>query len=235
MKEIICHNQKELDAAVKLKDVEIIFKDTTEWLSVSGNATIQSVSDNATIRYVSGNATIRYVSGNATIQYVYDNATIRVFSPAVTIESCCLMAVIIMTDCVCKIKKKTKTVTVIKNKVAEYDKKSFCEIYHSNLIDKDTIKLYKSVRPDNHKDFHSNKIKYKDEVVCPDFDNSVDRECGGGLHLSPLPQLALSFNKGLLLECAVKLKDFVVFPENISKVRCSKVTVLGEYKGENYV
>ena len=244
MKEIICHNQKELDAAVKLKDVEIIFKDTTEWLSVSGNATIRSVSDNATIRYVSGNATIRYVSGNATIQsvsgnatiqYVYDNATIRVFSPAVTIESCCLMAVIIMTGCVCKIKKKTKTVTVIKNKVAEYDKKSFCEIYHSNLIDKDTIKLYKSVQPDNHKDFHTNSITYKGEVICPDFDKSPDIECGHGLHLSPLPHLALSFNEGLLLECAVKLKDFVIFSGNISKVRCSKVTVLGKYKGDHNV
>ena len=311
MKEIICRTQKELDAAVKLKDVEIIIRDTTEWVSVSGNATIQSVSDNATIQYVSDNATIQYVydnatiqsvsgnatikyvydnatiqsvydnatiqsvSGNATIKYVYDNATIKsvysnatikyvydnatiqsvysnatiqsvsgnatiqsvsgnatiqVYSEQVTIESCCLMAVIIMIGCVCEIKNKTKTVTVIKNKVATYNKKSFCQIYQENMIDKTTIKLYKSVRKDNHKDFYTNSIEYKGEVTCPDFKENKEQECGNGFHLSPLPHLALSYNDGLLLECAVKLWDFVVYPQNITKVRCQKVTVLGEYK-----
>ena len=203
MKEIICRTQKELDAAVKLKDVEIIIRDTTEWLSVSGNATIQSV---------------------------YGNATIKIYSAQVTIESCCLMAVIIMIGCVCQIKKKTKSVTVIKNKVATYNKKSFCQIYQENMIDKTTIKLYKSVRKDNHKDFYTNSIEYKGEVTCPDFKENKEQECGNGLHLSPLPHLALSYNEGLLLECAVKLWDFVVYPQNITKVRCQKVTVLGEYK-----
>jgi hypothetical protein len=230
MKEIICHSQKELDAAVKIKDAIIIIKDTTEWVDVYGNANIQSVSDNATIQSVSGNATIQSVYGNATIQSVYGNATIKIFSPDITIESGCLFAVIIMIGCVCKIKKKTKTVTVIKNKKSKYDKKSFCHIYHANLIDKETIKLYKSVQPSDHTDFYTGKIKYEGEVTCPDFDKSTDRVCGGGLHLSPLPHLALSFNQGLLLECAVKLKDFVVCSDDITKVRCKKVTVLGEYK-----
>jgi hypothetical protein len=140
------------------------------------------------------------------------------------------MAVIVMIGCVCKIKKKTKTVTVIKNKIATYDKKSFCQIHHQNMINKDTIKLYKSVREDNQKDFYSNSIEYKGEVACPDFVGNVEQECGNGLHLSPTPGMALSYNDGLVLECAVKLKDFVVFSENITKVRCKKVTVLGKYK-----
>lgn len=224
MNEIIVHTQKELDAAIKIFNVNknyIVIKNTTEWLSVSGNATIQSVY---------GNATIQSVYDNATIKSVYDNATIKIFSATVTIESCFMLAVIIMIGCACKIKKKTKTVTVIKNKIAEYNKKSFCQIYQDNFIDKDTIKLYKSVRPDSKKDFHSNTIKYEGEVSCPDYDESPSRECGGGLHLSPLPHLALSFNQGLLLECAVKIKDFVVYSKDILKVRCKKVTVIGEYK-----
>ena len=77
---------------------------------------------------------------------------------------------------------------------------------------------------------YTNKIKYEGDVICSDFDKDTERECGGGLHLSPLPELALSFNNGTVLECAVKIKDFVVYSRNIQKVRCSKVTVLGVVK-----
>ena len=210
MKEIIVHTQRELDLAVKEKDVEIIIRDTTEWLSVYDNATIQSVYDNATIKYV------------------YGNATIKIYSPDVTILNAVMYAVIIMIGCVCKLKKKTKTVSVIKNKIAEYTKKDFTDIYGT---DKDgNLTLYKSVNPQNDSDFHTGKIKYQGTVICPDWDNDKNRQCGGGLHLSPLPHLALSYNQGKLLECKVNKKDFVVYPRDISKVRCKKVTVIGEYK-----
>ncbi len=94
------------------------------------------------------------------------------------------------------------------------------------------IILYKSVRSDNNKDFYTNTIEYKvgSEVKCPDFDPSINRECGGGLHLSPSPMLALSFNRGKVLKCSVKLKDIVVYPHNTMKVRCKAVKVLEEYK-----
>jgi len=197
MKEIIVSTQKELDAAVKKKDCYIVIKNTTEWINVSGNATIKT------------------------------------FSATVTIESALMLSVIIMIGCVCKIKRKSKTVTVIKNKIATHTKQTFKDVYSGNMLNNDTIKLYKSVRPDNHKDFHSNTIEYKLGVVeCPDWDASTEIECGNGLHLSPLPELALSFHDGLLLECTAKLKDIVVYPHNIKKVRCKKVTVIGEYKAD---
>jgi hypothetical protein len=132
-----------------------------------------------------------------------------------------------MIGCVCKIKRKSKTVTVIKNPVAKYTKKDFLDIYgqdkNGNVI------LYKSVR-ENLKDFHTNTIEYTGTVTCLDWDGDKNRQCGGGLHLSPLPELALSYNQGKLLKCIVNKKDFVVYPEDITKVRCKKVTVLGEYK-----
>jgi hypothetical protein len=166
--------------------------------------------------------------GNSTVT-AYDNSTVRAYDDYVSITAF-MLAVIIMIGCVCKIKK-SKTVQVIKNKIAQYDKKTFIHIHKDNLLDKDTIKLFKSVRKDNRKDFHSNTIKYEGEVTCPDFNPSKEIECGQGLHLSPYPELALDYSPdGLVLECAVKLKDFVVYPENITKVRCRKVTVLGEYK-----
>jgi hypothetical protein len=64
-------------------------------------------------------------------------------------------------------------------------------------------------------------------VECPDFDSNPERECGGGLHLSPTPTLALSFNTGKLLKCEVMPEDVVVHKHGIEKVRVRKVKVLG--------
>ncbi len=110
----------------------------------------------------------------------------------------------------------------------EYDITSFTGIYKDNLIGKSKITLYKSVNPDTLCDFYTGKIKYAGTVTCPDFDPNPERECGGGLHLSPTPELAMSFNRGKVLKCEVALKDIVVFGRNIDKVRCRKVTVTGE-------
>ena len=237
MKEIIVTTQSELDAAVKVKDVEIVVKDTKEALHVYGNATIQyvydnatiqCVYDNATIQCVYGNATIKRVYGNATIQHVYDNATIQCYSAAVTIEVAAICAVIIMVGCVCKIKRKTKTVSVVKTKQAgNYTKKDFIDIYGE---EDGIVTLYKSVNPDTLCDFYTGKVKYQGTVICPDWDNDKKKQCGGGLHLSPLPHMALKYNEGKLLKCKVHRKDFVVYPHDITKVRCKKVTVIGEYK-----
>jgi len=194
------------------------------------NSTVTAC-DNSTVR-ACDNSTVR-AYGNSTVT-ACDNSTVTACDNSVTIEAALMLAVIIMIGCVCKIKRKSKTATVIKNKIATHTKQTFKDVYSDNLIDKDTIKLYKSVRPDNHKDFHSNTIEYKLGVVeCPDWDPSADIECGNGLHLSPLPELALSYNNGLLLACTAKLKDIAVYPHNITKIRCKKVTVIGEYKKAN--
>ena len=98
------------------------------------------------------------------------------------------------------------------------------------MIDKKHIKLFKSVNPDTLCDFHTGKIKYNGIVTCPDFDSTPERECGGGLHLSPTPEMALSYNNGKVLECKVAIKDIVIYGKDIKKVRCSKVEVIGEVK-----
>jgi hypothetical protein len=95
---------------------------------------------------------------------------------------------------------------------------------------KKDIILYKSVQSTNHTDFYTGKIKYTGTVECPDFDPDETRQCGGGLHLSPTPELALSYNNGIILKCRVAVKDIAVYGLNITKVRCKKVTVIGEYE-----
>ena len=225
MKEIICSTQKELDSALKEKDVIVIIQNTKTEVFIYDNSTVTAYG-NSTVRAY-GNSTVTAYD-NSTVR-AYDNSTVRAYDNYVSIEAF-MLAVVIMIGCVCKIKK-SKTVQVIKNKIAQYDKKSFVQIHKENILDKDTIKLFKSVRKDNRKDFYTNSIKYDGEVTCPDFNPSKEIECGEGLHLSPYPELALDYSPdGLVLECAVKIKDFVVYTHNITKVRCKKVTVLGENK-----
>ncbi len=155
------------------------------------------------------------------IQSVYGNA--------VKIERLCQQSVCISVGCKIKIKHKDKTATYLVKEVATHDIDSFINIY--GLKKKNNcIELFKSVNPETKCDFYTGKIKYADKktVVCPDFDPNPMRECGGGLHLSPTPELALSFNDGLVKKCRVNIKDIVVYKHNITKVRCKKVYVISK-------
>ena len=128
-----------------------------------------------------------------------------------------------------KIGKRHKTATVIKTpKSLIHTRESFFDRLESDK--KGTVILYKSVNPENGCDYRTGKIKYEGIVKCPDFDPNPERECGGGLHLSPTPGTALSYHQGQLLKCRVKKKDIVVNKHNITKVRCREVEVLGPLK-----
>jgi len=122
---------------------------------------------------------------------------------------------------------KDQTATLINAPRVLYDKESFLGIYKQNIQDDGRILLYKAVK-DNNTDFCSGSISYIGIVECPDWDPNPDRECGGGLHLSPTPELANSFNRGKILSCLVSPDDFIVYPRSIDKVRCRKVEVLDE-------
>ena len=87
--------------------------------------------------------------------------------------------------------------------------------------------LYKSVQ-DDHTDFYTGKIKYEGTVECPDWDPDCNRKCGGGLHLSPIPEAALRYNQGKVLKCLVHPDNLVVYATDISKVRCRLVEVVWE-------
>ena len=128
-----------------------------------------------------------------------------------------------------KLPKKDKTATVIKRKLVEYNLDSFVDIFNLNP-ENDSVILYKTVNKETGCDFRTNSLKYEGTVICPDFDSSKDRECGGGLHLCATPEGAINFANGAykLLKCRVKLKDIVVYGKSIEKVRCRQVEVLGE-------
>ncbi len=161
---------------------------------------------------------------------LWGNSSGKAQDQSVTIERLLEQATLICIDKKCKVQKKDKTTKIIVSPRVTYNIKSFCDIYQENMESKKEIILYKSVRPESHKDFYSNSIKYENEVICPDFDTAETRQCGGGLHLSPTPELAQSYNQGIVLKCIVAVKDIVVYGLDITKVRCRKVKVLGEMK-----
>jgi hypothetical protein len=193
---------------------------------VGDSATIRDVRDSATIRYVGGSATIRDVGGSATIQYAKENATAIIRCDNVKIEAWHSVTIICQ-DCKPTIKRHGTSVTVVRTKTFQHSLKSFCAMYGSGSK---PLTLYKSVRPDTGCDHYTGKIKYEGIVECPDFDPNKNRQCGGGLHLSPTPEDALRYHDGKVLICEVAREDIVVYPTDVTKVRCRKVKVIGEWK-----
>jgi hypothetical protein len=248
MKEIIVTTQKEMDLVGKEQGVEIVIKNTKEVIFIYGNSTVRAYGnstvrayDNSTVRAYDnstvracGNSTVR-AYGNSTVRAygnstvtAYDNSTVTAYDNYVTFDAILMFAVVIMIGCICKVKRKSKTAHIIKTKIKnQYTKKDFIDLYGNGGKE---ITLYKSVNPNNSCDFYSGKIQYTGTVECPDWDNDQNKQCGNGLHLSPLPEMALKYNEGKLLVCKANIKDFVVYPYDITKVRCKKVTVIGEYK-----
>jgi len=95
-----------------------------------------------------------------------------------------------------------------------------------------SIILYKIVNND-YCDFYTGTIKYEvgKETICHDWSNE-DKECGNGLHLSPIPEFAMEYHQGKILKCKVRLEDIKVYSKCnfANKVRCKKVFVMEEVK-----
>ena len=221
MKTIEITNQKEWDA---LPDS---FKEETE-IIITGEIYEITHKENA-LFYIVEKAKIQGVWGNATVQRVGGNATVKIFSSSATIKKALQECVIIYQDCTPNLPKNVPN--LIRTKGAVHTIESFAEFYE-DLVKGTKMTLYKSVNPETECDFYTGRIHYKDgATVRPEhFDPSNDRECGDGLHLSPTPEMALSYNKGKVKVCKVAIKDIVVYSENITKVRCAKVKVIGDYK-----
>lgn len=249
MDTVFIRNQKELDAVDPNDKIKVIIdapsielfsiSKTYYWLDIKGQSVIQHVSDSATIQHVYGSAAIRYVSGSAAIQYIYGSATIQSVYGSATIGSVCGSAnigvaggnsVIIADHKKIKIKTKHKAQVVYRSQErCSIGAKDFAEIM-GITVTRGSVCLFKSVNPQNHMDFYTGEIKYKGVVKCPDFDPDPSIQCGKGLHLSPTPEFALSYNQGKVLKCRVALKDIAVFSEDLTKVRCRRVKVIGEHK-----
>ena len=202
-------------------------------VSACGSSTVRAY-DSSTVRAY-GSSTVS-ACGSSTVS-AYGSSTVSacgnsmtaILSALVVVSKICQYAVVCLDGVKVKLPKKDKTATVIKREIALHDINSFVDFWGLEVKNKSVI-LYKSVNKDTGCDFRTGRIKYEGEVICPDFDPSKERECGGGLHLCATPDGALSFADGpaKLLKCKVLLKDIVVFGKNIQKVRCKRVEVISE-------
>ena len=122
---------------------------------------------------------------------------------------------------------KAETARLIHQPSATYDKNEFLDIHAKNVKPDGRILLYKVTRQDG-TDHHSGEIAYCGKVTCPDWDPNPERQCGGGLHLSPTEREAKSYHSGKVKKCLVHPDDFVVYPHDITKVRCREVEVIDE-------
>jgi hypothetical protein len=175
---------------------------------------------------------VNSVSENGQVNSVSENGQVKIYSENSKIINAKDNSIIIFQDCP-KIKfKKDKTVHVIETKTITNMTLDKFIIQHGLKEEDKSIILYKIVNND-YSDFYTGKVKYKvgEEVACNDWSNK-DRECGGGLHLSPTPEFAMKYHQGKVLKCKVKIKDIKVYSKCsfADKVRCKKVFVMEEVK-----
>ena len=191
-----------------------------------GNSSVEARGNSSVV--ARGNSSV-VARGNSSV-VAWENCVVRAFSEIkIKLKQ---FAVAIGIGCKLIPNEQDATATCMNVPVATHDKQSFMDIYSKNIqhCDNGRMMLYKSVK-DDMTDFWSGTIKYEGTVECPDWDANHERQCGGGLHLSPTKSLAQSYNCGKTLKCLVHPDDFVVYPHDITKVRCRKVEVIGEEDG----
>ncbi len=121
---------------------------------------------------------------------------------------------------------KAETAHLIQRPVATYDKEDFLDIHAKNIQPDGRVLLFKVTQADD-TDHYTGKIVYRGKITCPDWDPSHALECGKGFHLSPTEREAKSYHpQGIVKKCLVHPDDFVVYPRNITKVRCREVEVI---------
>ncbi len=192
------------------------------------NAQIKEMRASSQVNMMRESSHINMMKECSQVNAAFENVCIKAFSPYVVISRLKHKSTLICQDCTVDVKEKDDTANIIYTKTMIHTKKSFLDIYKDNMIDENNIILYKSVNPNTLCDFYTGEIKYEGVVICPDWDDDENRECGGGLHLSPTPEETLYYNKGKVLKCKVHVDDIVVHPYHINKVRCKKIEVLEE-------
>jgi hypothetical protein len=91
--------------------------------------------------------------------------------------------------------------------------REWCEFYGVSVDESGVVVLYKAVR-DDYKT-HQYGFMYQPGTMpeAPDWDGG-ERECGGGLHFSPHPIMALKYDRDAtkFIACPVKADDIVTHP-----------------------
>ena len=248
MKTIIVTNQKEYDNAINNKDQCIIEIKSNKPIEIISNKTENhtvTAHDSSTVAAYGSSTVTAHDSSTVTAcdrstVRAYDSSRVRACGSS-TVRACDFSTILILSSLIIlkkledyctillnsykvKLPKISKKIRIFKEK-RKYTTKKYTDIMNLEIKDNYVI-MYKIVNPDTECDFRTGKIKYTGKVKCPDWNPDSNLECGNGLHVSPTLQDARQYNQGLELKVRVNLNDFVVFPDNLSKVRCKQLEVI---------
>ena len=172
--------------------------------------------DSATV-HAWDSATV-HAGDSATVR-AWENVFVRLLSHFVSIKASA--SVVILAHAETKQVEGGRVIKAVKPKTAA----GWCA-HHMVRVDNGIATLFKAVG----NDFISpHGISYAPGTtpVAPDWDGGKE-ECGGGLHFSPQPFMALSFNNDAkkFVACPVRLEDIVVhsssaFPEKVKAKGCA--------------
>jgi len=200
------------------------------------SARIKNMYNSSQVEYMSNSSRVEYMSDLAQVKYISMNSTVKILSDSVIIHEARQNAILIYQDCTGSLGIKDDSVTINYTKRAEYNLDNFIRGYDVKT-ENNKLVLYKFVRK-NYTDFFTSKIKYKIGTIvkCPDWNSDIDRECGGGLHVSPSIEFCKRFNNskdGHALKVLVDPKDIIVHPnpQYPYKIRCRQLEVLEEIEG----
>jgi hypothetical protein len=200
-----------------------------------GNSSVEARGNSSVVAW--GNSRV-VARGNSSVEardnssvVASENSIIKIYSKFIIIEAK-ENSIIIFYDIEKSNFKKDNSVRVIKTKTVHHTNKVLDYFNKSDIKDNKVI-LYKIVK-DDYTDFYSGKIEYKvgDKIVCPDWVDNNNIECGNGLHLSKKLIDAKKYNKpGKILKCEVDINDMNVYSNGYqNKFRCKKVKVIEEIK-----
>ena len=161
------------------------------------------------------------------------NVIVRIVGSNARILEARQQVVLVYQNCTGGPKKYDDSVIINRTQEAQFDLQTFIRVY-GVCQQNEKIFLYKFVQQD-YTDFFTGKVKYKvgATIECPDWNTDINKECGGGLHLSPSIEFCKQFNdhpNGRTLKCEVATDDILVHPNPRYpfKVRCKRVKVLEE-------
>lgn len=181
---------------------------------------------NGTIHCISG-GTIQYVCGG-TIQYVLGNATISIYRTISLGRITQQATIILYDDAELRAEYISSSMAVVRRTTRINNTlETLKEVFGLEPDEKGNLTCFKARNPETKCDFWTGTIKYEGHVVCPDWDPDPNRECGGGLHVSPLPGLAQFFSPdGEVVAVRVKPENIVVYASDINKIRVRELDVI---------
>uniref|UniRef100_A0A6H1ZFU7 Uncharacterized protein n=1 Tax=viral metagenome TaxID=1070528 RepID=A0A6H1ZFU7_9ZZZZ len=122
------------------------------------------------------------------------------------------------------------------------DMKSWCKL-KGIKIKNNRVRLWKCTNKYGY-DFYTGKVLYntKKEIICHDWEEHYERECGHAFHLADSPQGALFFcqdkEKSRLFEMSANINDCKCFggnPEYPMKIRAKKCRMVKECPIKDFI